>query len=105
MKDTKFNYEGYNEYKEYLNAEGEDNKEMINTLLKNLRKAIREELTDKQRKAIEMYYMQQIKMEDIAKILGVNVSTVSRNIMRGKRRLKKCLRYGARELLNIDDDR
>ena len=102
MNDTKFNYKNYNEYNNYLAMNGEDNKDTINRLLKNLSRAINEELTEKQRTAIEMYYMERRKMEDIAKILGVNVSTVSRNIMRGKKRLKRCLKYGAKELLESE---
>ena len=99
MEDTRFRSEYYNEYREYLLQLGEDNSRSHSILLRNLSRAIREELTDKQWQAMRLYYIDQIKMEDIAEILGVNASTVSRNIARGRARLHRCLRYGAKELL------
>lgn len=95
-----FSSENFNEYRDYIMKLGEDNSRSMSILKRNLRRAINEELTEKQREAMRLYYIEQIKMSDIAKILGVNVSTVSRNIKRGRTRLKKCLRYGAKELLS-----
>ena len=46
-----------------------------------------------------MYYAQDLNMREIAEILGVDRSTVSRTILRGERRLQRCLRYGAARLL------
>ena len=46
-----------------------------------------------------MYYGQGMTMEAIAKDLGVNKSTVSRTLKRGRQRLWRCLRYGASNLL------
>ena len=40
-----------------------------------------------------------MSMEAIAKELGVNKSTVSRTLKRGRQRLYRCLRYGAANLL------
>ena len=91
--------EHFNEYHYYLSRLGDDNSDSRRRLLRILRRAIREEITDKEWQAMEMYYVRQIKMTDIAEKLGVNVSTVSRNIKRGKEKLKRCLRYGAKELL------
>ncbi len=104
MKDTRFNAEYYNEYRDYLMKLGEDNSKTRARLVRNLRRAVMEELTDKQRQAIELYYVRQMKMQDIASLLGVNVSTVSRNIRRGKARLQRCLKYGARELLEDGEE-
>ena len=69
----------------------------------------REELTQRQDEMIHMYYIDQLPMREISEILGVNVSTVSRTIARGKTRLHKALRYGRRSLLDtlcgeFDDD-
>ena len=93
----------YYEYHNYLTRLGSDNADTRRRLLHNLRRAIREELTDKQWQAMQMYYVEQIKMTDIAERLGVNVSTVSRNIKRGREKLKRCLKYGAKELLYGDE--
>ena len=38
-------------------------------------------------------------MRQIAELTGVDKSTVSRNIKRGESRLRRCLRYGAEQLL------
>jgi DNA-directed RNA polymerase specialized sigma24 family protein len=47
-----------------------------------------------------MYYGQNKTMDAIAKELGVNKSTVSRTLKRGRQRLYRCLRYGAASLLS-----
>ncbi len=63
-------------------------------------RAMSEELTPRQRQMVRMYYMEQKTMEAIARELGVAVSTVSRTIARGKKRLRRCLRYGGSALLD-----
>lgn len=99
MEDIRCKQDYYNEYRAYLLRLGDDNAAVRKRLLQNLRMAIREELTEKEWQAMQMYYVEQIKMVDISASLGVNVSTVSRNIKRGREKLKKCLKYGAKELL------
>ena len=42
---------------------------------------------------LALYYDRGLKMNQIAKRLGVNRSTVSRTIKRAKERLYRCLRY------------
>ena len=66
---------------------------------RRLKKALRSELTPRQREYVERYYLRQMRMQDIAEELGVNVSTVSRTIKRGRARLHRCLRYGGGALL------
>ena len=100
MSGSQFRSENYNEYHMYLMQLGEDNSRTRSVLMRNLGRAIREELTEKQWRAVRMYYIEQMKMTDIAAVLGVNISTVSRTVRRGRERLKRCLRYGARELLS-----
>lgn len=68
-------------------------------IAKTVRMAIKTELTARQHEMITMYYLQGISMPEIARELGVNVSTVSRTIGRGRVRLKRCLRYGSSVLL------
>ena len=69
-------------------------------LSKKLAEAIRLELTPRQRQMVELYYLRQKPMTEIAGELGVNVSTVSRTIARGRRRLQRCLRYTGLRLLD-----
>ena len=93
--------------KAYYNREAEDSiQEFLQSveydgtaIARTVKLAIEEELTARQREMISMYYLQQIPMPEIAKLLGVNVSTVSRTIKRGRVRLKRCLRYGSAVLL------
>lgn len=55
--------------------------------------AIRAELTPRQKQMVELYYKRQLTMAMIAVQLGVNVSTVSRTLARGRRRLHRSLRF------------
>jgi RNA polymerase sigma factor (sigma-70 family) len=62
--------------------------------------AIKEELSEKQMLYFTMYYLNGISIKEIAEMNGVNKSTVSRTITRGKRRLAKVLRYAAPHVMN-----
>lgn len=99
MRDSRFERQDFGEYREYLLRLGGDNSREHSVLLKNLSRAIGEELTERQRELVTLYYIDRLSMSEIAEMLGVNVSTVSRTIKRGRARLHRCLRYGARELL------
>ena len=98
-----FNTENYGEYRRYIIDLGEDNSETHSILKRNLRRAINEELTERQREMMVLYYIDRIKMTDIAEMLGVAPSTVSRTITRGRKSLRRCLRYGAKELMHDCD--
>lgn len=67
--------------------------------------AMARELTPRQRQVAEMYYIQRMTMEDIARKLGVNVSTVCRTLGRGRARLRRCLRYGGSALLRCAEEK
>lgn len=64
--------------------------------------ALQEELTPRQAVMVRMYYLEQHTMRDIARELGVNVSTVSRTLASARVKLKRCLKYTSRALLNSD---
>ena len=70
-----------------------DNDEQLQRLRRNLRRAREQELTERQQTMLRMYYDEGKSMTKIAMLLHVNKSTVSRTIARGKKRLKKCLKY------------
>lgn len=65
--------------------------------------ALREELTPRQAQMVRMYYVEQHTMRDIAAILGVNPSTVSRTLKSARGKLKRCLRYTNRSFLHEED--
>lgn len=83
----------------YTALMAEDNREQMGRLRRNLTQALRRDITPRQREYMELYYGKRMSMGDIADHLGVNKSTVSRTLKRGRERLFRCLRYGASNLL------
>lgn len=83
----------------YTELMAQDNKEQINRLKRNLTHALRQDITKRQREYMVLYYGRNMSMEAIARQCGVNKSTVSRTLKRGRQRLYRCLRYGAANLL------
>ncbi len=81
---------------------GNDNSEAHSRLVRKVSDAVKNELTPRQRQLVAMYYVQGLNMPRIARELGLNVSTVSRTLARGRERLKRCLKFGAKELLGDD---
>ncbi len=87
----------------YAREMSSDNSREISRLKRNLLRALREDVTAKQRQVLLLYYGQGLNMREIGELLGVDKSTVSRTIKRGERRLQRCLRYGAEAYLrNMD---
>ena len=84
----------------YARAMSEDNSAQHSRLKRNLVRALREDVTPRQRRCLLMYYSQGLNMRQIGQELGVDKSTVSRTIKRGEARLRRCLRYGAAAFLN-----
>ena len=101
---SRYDMQDYADYRSYLLSLGEDNSRSRSRLMANLRRALMDELTPRQRQMVAMYFVEGRTMTEIARKLGVNVSTVSRTIRRGKDRLRKCLRYGAKELLSEENE-
>ena len=84
----------------YARTMASDNSAQHSRLKRNLLRALKEDVTPKQRRALLMYYSQGLNMREIGEQLGVDKSTVSRTIQRGEKRLRRCLRYGAAAFLN-----
>lgn len=61
--------------------------------MQRLRRVIERELTPKQRETILAYYFQDMTIEQIAQMRGVNKSTVCRCLKRAEDRVRRCLRY------------
>ena len=88
----------------YARTMAEDNQEQRSRLRRNLIRALQEDVTPHQRRALLLYYAEGLNMREIGERLGVDKSTVSRTIKRGERRLRRCLRYGAASLLNAQEE-
>lgn len=74
-------------------ANGEDNGEQLARLRRNLRRVRELELTDRQAEMIHLYYDLGMSIPQIAQEKGVNKSSVSRTLKRGRERLKRYLQY------------
>ena len=77
----------------YLSQHGSDNRPERERTKRVLLRAIRHELTDRQRDCLTMYYLEGMKMRDIARSLSLSTSTVSRHISYAKRKLRKVASY------------
>lgn len=73
-------------------------------LAKRVRIAMAEELTDRQRELIFLYYIEERSMTEIAESLGLSPSTVSRTLKRGRSRLRKYLKYNGRYIAEAVSD-
>ena len=87
----------------YTRQMAADNSREISRLKRNLIRALREDVTPRQRQTLAMYYGQGLNMREIGEQLGIDKSTVSRTIKRGEHRLRRCLRYGADRYLRSMD--
>ena len=81
-----------------------NNSREVSRLKRNLIRCLREDVTEKQRQMILMYYAEGKNMREIGEQIGIDKSSVSRTIKRGERRLQRCLRYGAEAYLRSMDD-
>ena len=72
---------------------GEDNSEQLERLRRNLRRVRSAELTPRQAQLLHLYYDLGYSMSGIAGELGIDKSTVSRTISRGRERLKRYVQY------------
>ena len=77
----------------WLRENGEDNALQLERLRRNLRRAREQELTPHQKQVLELRYEQNLSVTQIARLLGVNVSTVSRTLRRAQERLRRYLQY------------
>ncbi len=66
--------------------------------------AIEQELTPRQAQMVRMYFLEQHSMREMARILDVYPSTVSRTLGAARVKLRRCLRYGAKALLDAGAD-
>ena len=70
-----------------------DNRRQIAKAKRLLRQVIQNDLTTRQREMVLLYFAEHRNMSEIAGLLQVNKSTVSRTIKRALNKLYKYLRY------------
>ncbi len=69
------------------------NSERHRLMIKIMRNIIENELSERQRQMICLYYFDRMNIPGIAELLGVNRSTVSRTISRGRRNILEKMKY------------
>ena len=77
----------------WLQENAEDNQADLDKMRRNLVRAIREELTPRQQKLLQMHYFERLSKAEIARRVGVHKSTVTRTISRAESKLKHVLSY------------
>ncbi|MBQ8974924.1 MAG: sigma-70 family RNA polymerase sigma factor [Oscillospiraceae bacterium] len=99
MAEDKFNSFSFGEFSSYLCEGNSDNSAGYSRLVEKLSVAMGEDLTDRQREIMTLYYIDGHNMVEIARMKGINVSSVSRTLSRARRRLYSSLRFCADDLL------
>ena len=77
----------------WLRETAGDNSQRRERLKRNLRRAMKRELTPRQQEIMALYFFENRPMTESGAMLGSNKSTVSRTLLRATRRLYQCLRY------------
>lgn len=96
MKNTPYsirNNEFYGDFAIWQRMHAADNENDLRRLKRNLRLAREQELTERQREMLRLRYEEEMSVSEIAAVLGVNKSTVSRTLARASQRLERALRY------------
>lgn len=81
------------ELRRWRTEEGDSNREILERLLAHLPQAMEQELTERQRQVVHMYFYRDMRVNEIARELHLNSSTVSRTLQRAARRLRHVLCY------------
>ena len=76
-----------------LYQHGSTNRPERERMLRILKRAMKHELTERQRICLEKYYLEGLKMKDIALELNLSKSTVSRHIKSAERKLRNIASY------------
>lgn len=80
-------------YKLYLDSLYYDNTNKRNELFFVLKKALSNELTKKQQDVLKLYFYDNLKQTEIADILQIDKSGVSRHLHKAIKKLKHFLEY------------
>lgn len=77
-------------------TEQESNRAQLLQLQKLLRLAVEQELTDRQKECVMLYFYENLTEEQIGQRLGVGKSTVCRHLQKAKARLYRALKYSVK---------
>lgn len=91
-------------FRQWLSSASSDNGKELSQAKKNIGKAMRNLLTEKQLLYATMYYVEGKNIPRIESELGVDRSTVSRTLKRARKRLKLALMYSGPLLLKATVD-
>lgn len=80
-------------YQKSLEEYGESNTKLVNNLKKILKCAIKNELTEKQKNILQLYYYDEYNMEQIAQKYSVNKSTICRHIHNAMKKIEYSMKY------------
>ena len=86
----------FDELKEFIGQREDmpsDNRRHINRMSAAVRAALQNELTERQQTCIHLYFFEKQTIPQIALQLGINKSTVSRHLAKGKKSIKKVVAY------------
>lgn len=75
-----------------------------NSVAALIAEALDRELTPRQKQMVKLYYIEQLKMREIAAILGVNPSTVTRTLQIARAKLEAALGYCGKILVAAEED-
>ena len=81
------------EYALLTASNGKSNDEQLLRLKDAVTKVIKNELTKRQREILDLYFFQNKSVEEIADLLDVNKSTISRTKNRAIDKIKRFLQY------------
>lgn len=77
----------------YTRNSSKQKSEKLLRMEKILRIAIKNELTDRQKKCIELYFFDRMKVSEIAGILNIRPTTVYKHLNKAKAAIKKSFVY------------
>lgn len=77
----------------YNSRLAETNNETLKKVKHALVEIIKNDLTERQKETVVLYYYKKMTMTEIADILGVNVSTVSRTLARARKNICDRTKY------------
>lgn len=80
-------------YKDPHDEEEQNNAEQLARLKRIMQQVIRHRLTKRQKEILTLYYFEHKNMPQIAEMLGVHKSTVSRTLSRARENIRKYLEF------------
>ena len=93
MKNISYDYLFESDIAKIVKKKETSNAVKIETLKRMVKLIIKQELSEKQRTILDMYFVRRLKCNQIAEILSISMSTVSRTEARALKTIYKILKY------------